>query len=251
LTPFTDTHLHLLSMERRGVDLSSLGYFLGMDIGTDPCDMEERKGLLQKFPHLLHSVGAGPWCESLSQSAEEIAESVKEDAISTKAAAIGEIGLDYHRKGYDRERQMEIFSLQLEVASELKLPVVIHSRDADEDTALILSQHKGVAGIMHCFSGRGELMGTALSLGYHISFSGNVTYKGSGVMRENAKSCPIDRLLLETDSPYLSPMPVRGTINTPDNISHTYSFVAGLRGISVDELKEIVQKNFQEAVPRP
>ena len=158
---------------------------------------------------------------------------------------IGETGIDRYWN-YGREGEMEeLFRLHLRLADELDLPVVVHSRDADSETAGILRDHcPSRKGIIHCFSSDTAAARTFLDLGFMISFAGNVTYKANEELRKAAAYVPLDRILLETDSPYLSPVPLRGRPNTPASIVHTYTLVAGLRGLAPQQLDEIVRDNY-------
>ena len=243
---FFDTHFHLLSMMRRGVDLSSLGPIEGMDIGCDPGDISQRLELLALFPGLHFSIAAGPWC--LGKGGADVrllVDAVRQDCLAHRPDFIGEIGIDKHW-AYGEDGQMEeLLCAQLALADELELPVAIHTRDADSQTLAILKAHANrKRGIIHCFSSTWAEAVSYLDLGYHISFAGTVTYKANEALREAAARVPEDRLLLETDSPYLSPAPVRGRINTPVNIAHTYELVASLRGTSAERLNEIVKENY-------
>lgn len=174
---------------------------------------------------------------------------IEHDARSSGAHFIGEIGLDYHWN-YGTEGDMEsLFEAQLELAGALDLPVAIHNRDADEQTIRILRRHHVArGGIIHCFSSDRAAAEAFLELGYHISFAGNVTYKSNSKLVEALKAVPLDRLLLETDSPYLAPVPMRGRVNTPLNIAHTYAFVAAVKGIDAEALDRIVRDNFYSIV---
>ena len=157
---------------------------------------------------------------------------------------IGECGLDFYRMRQEKETQIRSFEFQINLARENSLPLIIHSRDAMEETLDILRKYRPVNGIMHCFSGDREAARSTLDLGLNISFAGNVTYKKSTHLHESAEYVPADRILLETDAPFLTPVPFRGRGNRPEYITHTYEFVAGLRKKSVQELAESIHNNF-------
>lgn len=163
-----------------------------------------------------------------------------------KGVAVGEIGLDYHYGDTDAESQKRAFCAQLDLAESLKLPVVIHSRDAAADTLRILKDNRkklSAGGVIHCFSGSAETAHEYLKLGLYISFAGPVTFKNARKLDEVAKTIPSDRILTETDSPYLAPEPVRGTLNTPKNVIRIYEKLAELRGESLEKFAETVWKN--------
>jgi TatD DNase family protein len=159
-----------------------------------------------------------------------------------KVVAWGEIGLDYHYDHSPREAQREVFRRQLRAARSLALPVIVHSREADEDTAAILeSEWAGAprAGVLHCFGGGPELAARALRLGFYVSFAGNVTFKKAEPLREVARTVPAERLLVETDCPFLAPVPHRGRRNEPAFVAATARFLAELRGVGVEEIGQL------------
>ena len=251
MNTFTDTHFHLLSMKEKGVDIDNLDICYGMDIGTDIHDITTRLELIKNFPNIKYTIGAGPWVLKDEIDIDYIINEIEKDIKSNRPSMVGEIGLDYFHEYNSHEKQFELFERQLLLSNELKLPVVIHNRDANEDTIKILFDVKvDKGGIIHCFSATKDFLFKALDLNYYISFSGTVTYKKNDYLREIVKLVPIDRLLLETDSPYLSPVPDRGLINTPERIIHTYKCVAQLRNLEIKELKEIVKNNFEALLSR-
>jgi TatD DNase family protein len=153
-----------------------------------------------------------------------------------KAVAVGEIGLDYFRDYAPHDAQQRLFDAQLELARDVHKPVVIHTRAADDDTRARLVAHEGTV-VLHCFSSP-ALLDDALELGWYVSFAGNVTYKNAYELRDAARRVPADRLLAETDSPYLAPQAVRGQRNEPAYVAHTYAFLSELRGEDVEPLVE-------------
>ena len=160
----------------------------------------------------------------------------------TGVAAVGEIGLDYHYSPETRRSQLELFSRQLELAAEKGLPVVIHTRDADDDTLGALREISS-KGIIHCFTGGPKFCRNLLDLGFMISISGIVTFRAADNVRESALVVPDDRLLVETDSPFLAPVPLRGQANEPAFAVHTARFLAELRGMPFEELAELTTRN--------
>jgi TatD DNase family protein len=166
---------------------------------------------------------------------------IERAARDPKARAIGETGLDYYRDTAPRDDQMRAFERQLELAGRLGLPVVIHTRQAEADTFDVLREFDGTV-VMHCFSSPDRL-GECVERGWYCSFAGNVTYPKSGDLQRAARAVPDELLLVETDSPFLSPQPVRGKPNEPGNVTHTARFVAELRGIGYPELDALVEAN--------
>ena len=162
------------------------------------------------------------------------------------ARAVGEIGLDYHYDYSPRPVQQAVFRAQLRLARELKLPVVIHSREADTDTIAALKSAGGgeVKGVVHCFSGTVELASEALDLGFYISFAGILTFPNASDLRNIARQVPLDRLLLETDSPFLTPAPHRSERNEPFRMKQTAETLAALKGVPVAELDRVTTANF-------
>ena len=158
-----------------------------------------------------------------------------------KAVAVGEIGLDYFRDYAPRDAQLELFGAQLELARELGKPVVVHTRAADADTIEQLAAFEGTV-VLHCFS-QPHLLRQALERGWYVSFAGNVTYKNAGDLRVVAAQVPADRLLIETDSPYLAPQVVRGQRNEPAYVVHTLAQLAETRGVERDELEAQIDRN--------
>ena len=173
----------------------------------------------------------------------------KKPAVAEAAglAAWGEIGLDYHYSPETRDGQLALFAAQLEAAAARKLPVVIHTRDADEDTLGLLREIPS-KGIIHCFTGSPQFGRKLLDLGFHVSISGIVTFKSAENVRETARMIPDDRLLIETDSPYLAPVPMRGQANEPGFVRYTCEFLAKLRGVSAGELAEITFGNAERII---
>jgi TatD DNase family protein len=161
--------------------------------------------------------------------------------VSADAVAVGEIGLDFFRDYAPRDDQRRLFAAQLDLATELGKPVVIHSRAADEETARMLNGFSGGV-ILHCFSSP-QLLPVALERGYYVSFAGNVTYPKAGDLRAAAASVPADRMLAETDCPYMSPQPVRGKQNEPAHVVHTVAALAEARAENVDELAAQIDAN--------
>jgi TatD DNase family protein len=168
-----------------------------------------------------------------------------------EVVAVGEIGLDYYYDNSDRKTQKEIFEKQLALSIEYNLPVEIHTRDAEADTADILNSFGGkVRGLLHCFTGTQWLADRALDLGLNISISGVVTFKNAEDLRSIVKSVPLDRLHVETDAPFLSPVPMRGKKNIPSYVVHTAKCVAELKNVSMEKLSQYTNTNARKMFPK-
>ncbi len=260
--------------------------FFGLDIGTEPDDLLKRQSCMdtaianisdtfladkvRKFVHF----SAGIWpsvkdikerhnsMKVLKETIEQVNKNADDDSLNRKIIAIGECGLDHHwnpsgvdgrcEDDFDQEMyiaEKELFSMQLEYAKELNLPIIVHSRDAFEDTYDCIKNSGWNTGIIHCYSYGAEEARKFLDLGWYVSFSGGVTYTKKSkmeAMKELVTLVPEDRILLETDSPYLAPVPLRGTLNTPLNVEYTYKFIAQIRGTDHEKLSETVDKNIKE-----
>jgi TatD DNase family protein len=248
VTTWYDTHCHVSSkkfdedraevLERaRKGDIA-----LMIDIGCEIPSWQPSLDLAHKHEDVYCSLGLHPheakdWNESQAQVLKTLLQS------SEKVAAIGEMGLDYHYNYSPEAKQVEVFHAQLEMAEELGLPAVFHIREAHCQAALILAEHKNVRGIVHCFTGNAAEAQRYLDLGHAISFSGIVTFKKATDIHEAAQLCPLDQILVETDSPYLAPVPKRGRRNEPSYVAHTGAFIAKLRGIEEEEFARITREN--------
>ncbi len=247
-----DSHFHLFHMKNRGMQETGIidycfsnGLDYALDIGINRENFALRAETASKLPYLFTAHGYYP-SECVNPEIDSDIEYLKEILLQDKkAVALGEIGLDYFRMQGTRELQISLLKKQLELADELSLPVVIHSRDAEEDTlSVIASNSPKKKGIIHCFSYSDETALKFCELGYHISFAGNVTYKNAEIIQNAAKSVPLDSLLIETDAPFLSPQKVRAKPNHPGFIGYTYDYIAELRQIPLEELVLSVRMNF-------
>ncbi|MBI9102730.1 MAG: TatD family hydrolase [Spirochaetales bacterium] len=247
-----DSHFHLLHINKKGLDgLGMLkesfrrGLTSGMEIGIVPENFDTRKEIIESFPNLYMASGLYPsHCEKENWKVDlPLLEAHLRS--SDRIVALGEIGLDYFHDYGTKALQQELLLSQLGIANKVSLPVVIHCRNAEEDLLACLKQIPPVkGGIMHCFSSDPEWVTPFVDLGFYISFAGNVTYKNAGNLREAAKIVPDNRILTETDSPYLSPVPVRGKTNHPGYIGYTYQVLAEERGVELRELIDQIQGNF-------
>ena len=163
-----------------------------------------------------------------------------------KIVALGEIGLDYHYEGFDKELQAKCFDLQMEIAHKLDMPVIIHDREAHGDCFEMVLRHKGVRGVFHSYSGSAEMAAELIKRGWYISFSGVVTFKNASRVREVVASVPLDRILIETDCPYLAPHPHRGKLNHSGLMEYTAMAIAEIKGTTLIEIAEKTYKNASE-----
>lgn len=199
--------------------------------GTDPETSDAAIALAEKFPQIRASAGLHPLdSANIPYGAEADTLDIIRDKLSHSCVcAIGEIGLDYHYGGEDRERQKTLFDAQLSIAEDLSLPVIVHDREAHGDTYDIIRAHPKVSGVLHSFSGSAESAAELVRLGWYISFSGSVTYKNAENLRRAVLAVPDDRILTETDAPYLPPVPHRGKINLSAYLSYTATVLADVR----------------------
>lgn len=248
LDSWIDIHCHLDRLEGGPEAALRLAQQNGVGriitIGTEPEDLPVVLDLAKKFKNeVFCTLGIHPH-EGVKYS-QAVADYIVKHAVEPEVVAVGEIGLDYYYNQSPKKEQIEAFEAQLAIAEQLQLPVEIHTRDADEDTVEILKKFNGrVSGVIHCFTGTDWLARQSLDLGYNISISGIVTFKNAESLRDTVKNTvPLDRLHVETDAPFLAPVPVRGKPNTSAYMIHTAKFVADLKGVSVEELKEQTNKN--------
>ncbi len=195
------------------------------------------------------TVGVHP--HEASKVTPETYDALRDLGRHSKVVAFGEIGLDYHYDFSPRETQREVFVRQLELARELNLPVTIHTREAWDDTMSILREHWSGPGVMHCFTGEPAQAEEALAMGFHLSYGGVVTFKTADNVRASARITPDDRLLIETDAPYLAPIPYRGKRNEPAMMTQTAEKLAEIRGTTAARIGEITSANFERLCLRP
>ena len=242
-----DTHSHyadsafdgdrdelLAALPDKGVRFAALA-------GSSMQDSAENVALAQKYGYIYAAVGVHP--ESVDETPSDYREKLTELVKSSeKVRAIGEIGLDYHYENYYRDKQILFFRQQLELARELSLPVIVHSRNASEDTLDILKEYRP-AGVVHCFSGSAEVAKEVIKLGMYIGFTGVLTFKNAKKALRALEAVPLDRLLLETDCPYMAPEPLRGRRCDSSMICYTAEKAAQIKGVSTQELLDITCRN--------
>ena len=245
---FVDTHCHLddekltnFSVADLGLDKTQIAITMGCNLsGSIAC-----KDLAEKYDSVYFGAGYHPGNQTDYNKTDFI--KLKELYSHPKCVAVGEIGLDYHWEPFDKQKQCDLLILQLDLADKLNLPVSLHSRDSTLDMLNVLRSYSPKArGVMHCFSGSKETAKILLDLGYYISFAGTLTFKNAMNLKEVAKYVPMDRILTETDSPYLAPHPYRGTVNTPKNIPLILDEIARLKGVPFDEMAKCVLDNTKK-----
>lgn len=243
---FTDTHCHLSKIDFDNIDdvvknAKDFGIVKMINNGSDLKTNLEVLELSQKYDSLYIALGFHP--ESVDSTTEKDLNLIEKNI--DKIVAIGEIGLDYHYENYNKEKQIALFETQLRLAEKYSKPVIVHSRDATEDTIRILKKYPKVKGSIHCFTGSLETAMIYIKMGYKLGFGGVTTFKNAKV-KEVVKAMPDTAILLETDSPYLAPEPLRGTKNEPKNVRYIAEFIAKEKGITVDELSKITETNVRE-----
>lgn len=243
----TDTHAHLDACADPAEVVVARAREAGVDrivavgSGLDSC--RETLGIARREPGVWAALGIHPH-QAADPDAEQL-DQLRALLTDARAVAVGETGLDFYRDYAPRDRQRELFARQIDLAADVGKPVVVHTRDAEKETAAALARFAGTV-ILHCFSSP-ELLPFALDRGYYVSFAGNVTYPKAEELREAARRVPADRLLAETDSPYLSPQPRRGRPNEPANVVHTVAALAETRGEDAEELAARLDANAAAA----
>ena len=243
-----DTHAHMddraFREDRQSLlaGLPEKGVALVMNPG---CSLESSRNavaLAEAFPHVYAAVGSHP------DVADEVNESVLEEyrklcKLSPKVKAIGEIGIDYHYEDIPRQLQLKAFRMQMALAEELDLPVIVHEREAHEDGMAVVKEFPKVKGVFHCYSGSAEMARQLVDLGWYIGFTGVLTFKNARKAVETAASIPLERIVLETDCPYMAPEPFRGKRNDPGYLYRMAEKLAEIRGLPVEEIQRITTEN--------
>tara|TARA_S200000501_G_C20811456_1_gene738588 strand:+ start:655 stop:1464 length:810 start_codon:yes stop_codon:yes gene_type:complete len=250
---FVDSHCHInfpnliskLPVIFKNMERNKVSH--AMCVSVNLKDFPEVLKIAETFHNIYASVGVHPDYENVKEPS--VAELVRLSANS-KIIAIGETGLDYHRLKGDLDWQRERFRVHIRASRITRKPLIIHTRSASLDTLKIIDEEKastkdgGVAGVMHCFTETLDFAYAALEMGFYISFSGIVTFKNAKDLQNVAKKIPLERMLIETDSPYLAPVPYRGKINEPSYVPYVANFLAELKGISVEEIASVTKNNF-------
>jgi TatD DNase family protein len=245
-----DTHAHLAALDdaEEAIDRAAeAGVTRILTVGTEIEDGRRALELSERHEGVFAILGIHPH-EAGAATTGELAE-LRDLAAHPRAVAVGETGLDWYRDYAPRDDQRRVFAAQLELASELRKPVVIHTRAADEDTLAALAGFAGTV-VLHCFSSP-RLLPTALERGWYVSFAGNVTFPKAVDLRLAATQVPAERILAETDSPYLAPQPVRGKRNEPANVVHTFAALARARGDEPGALERQIDANASACFALP
>jgi|SRR5579862_3642557 len=256
---FLDSHAHLddddFNTDRAEVieraRAAGLRYIMVAGGGTGPDRLDSPLAIAESYDWIYASVGVHP--HEAQHFTDSHAEKILQLGRHPKVVAVGEIGLDYYYDHSPRDVQKQVLIRQMELARELGRPIMIHCRDAWPDLREVVNTHwksTGLGGILHCFTGSLEDARTFLDLGFLISFAGNITFKKAENLREVAPFIPLDRLLTETDSPYLAPIPYRGKRNEPAYVRGVVQELAGLYNVSEEDLARQVLQNFENFLPR-
>lgn len=248
---FIDSHCHL-NFPGLAEDLDTILFNMranevthALCVSVDLATFSQVLELAERHDNLYASVGVHPDYELETEPTQ--AELVRL-AQHPKVIAIGETGLDYYRLTGDMAWQRERFRTHIRAARECGKPLIIHTRSAAQDTLRIMAEEKAgeIGGVMHCFTENLDIAQAAIDLGFHISFSGIVTFKNATIIKEVAKNIPLDKILIETDSPYLAPTPFRGKTNQPAYVKHVAEEIAKLRNITLDEVGKATSQNFNQ-----
>ena len=243
-----DTHAHYDSdsfdEDRENVikELKENGVIGVLNCGSDLYGLRKSVELAKEFDMFYAAVGIHP--ENADEFNDDVVKEIKEFVKNEKVKAIGEIGLDYYwEENPPREVQKEVFRAQMKLADELHLPVVIHDRDAHKDTLEIMKEFPNVIGVVHCFSGSVEFAKECIKLGYYIGFTGVLTFKNAKKLVDVCREIPAERMLVETDCPFMAPVPFRGKRNKSDYIEYIIDKMSEIRGISGEEMNEVLLNN--------
>jgi len=254
---FVDSHVHFdMILEKKEVTEAGLlqslkdhriSYAVQISIDRESMEWSCSFAKRHRDGNIFFTLGIHPSSRAEYEDLSEF-DRILDEAFSSDMKAhlfgIGECGLDFYRMRQGKDMQIRSFEHQIEAAKKSGLPLIVHSREAMQETVRILKNHAPLRGIMHCFPGDTRDARTVLDLGLYISFAGNVTYQKAHVLHESASYVPLDRMLIETDSPFLTPVPYRGKKNRPEYITHTYDFISRLRGEPVAKIADAVLENF-------
>ena len=251
MTLLVDSHCHLDYLERDN-DLDEVvgrarraGVGRMVTICTKLSEFDKVHGIAKRYPEVDCSAGVHP--HEAGEEGQDSPNRLLELAALPEVVGIGETGLDYYYEHAPRDAQQRSFRAHIAAARESKLPLIVHARDADEDTVAILEEEYGKGaypGVIHCFTAGPDLAEVALKIGFYISLAGIVTFKNADSLRETVRKVPLDRLLVETDSPFLAPVPKRGKPNEPAYVVHTAGYLAEMLEVSEEEMARRTTENF-------
>ena len=247
-----DSHVHLddkqFDADREGAIERALAAgvdrMMAIGTGNGPADLAVAVRMADRYPFMYATIGVHP--HDASKATDETWTHMRSLAAHPKVLAVGEIGLDYHYDFSPRDVQRAVFEQQLALAAEFGKPIVIHTREAWDETLAILRAHWQGGGIMHCFTGDESQARQALDLGFHLGFGGVLTFPKAEAVRRAARIAPDDRILVETDCPYLAPVPHRGKRNEPAFVVETARRLAEVRGVTMDAVAESTTRNFEQ-----
>lgn len=256
--PFlVDSHCHLASLTFEGskgpkslaealTRARACGVSHMLSVACTIEDYEHMMNVIKPFDGIYNACGIHPL--NLEEAANWTEDELKQCLTDDKCIALGETGLDYFYAEKTRDMQLDSFARQIDLANEVKKPLIIHARAAHHDTVSLMREHNAreCGGVMHCFCDEVEMARECLDLGFYISFSGIATFKAADNVREVIKYVPLDRMMVETDCPYLAPVPVRGVDNEPAFVRYTLEFIADFKGVSPRELAKTTSQNFQD-----
>jgi len=246
-----DSHCHLTFGDYdEDIDLvidraRKAGVGMIVNVATASSEYAEMIGLLEKYPFIYGTFGIHP--DSVNPDKIISLNELLDCLHSLKIIGVGETGLDYHYETVDRKYQRESLMIHIEAARQTELPLVIHTRDADDDMIAILKEqmmYKPFKGMIHCFSSSERLAKAALDMGFYLSLSGIITFKKSDDLRDIVKKIPLERLLIETDSPFLAPVPYRGKKNEPAYVINVFKELASIKNLTEQDLEEVLTHNF-------
>ena len=242
-----DTHAHMNDpafdedRERVILGLPEKGVSNFLNVGCCLDSSKDCVAMAEKYPFVYASVGSHP--DSADEVTEEVIDEYRRMAQHPKVKAIGEIGLDYYYETIPREVQQKAFRMQMSLARELGMPVIVHERNAHDDGMKIVKEFKDVTGVFHCYSGSAEMARQLVNMGWYIGFTGVLTFKNARKAVETAESIPLERIVLETDCPFMAPEPFRGRRNDPGYLPQMSKKLAEIRGLSVEEVTAITTEN--------
>jgi TatD DNase family protein len=255
-----DSHCHLAGDEFAG-DLDAVaaraaaagvGTVLVILDASDAAELARADVVRAAWPDVRFAIGVHPHHAGRFAGDPEQAAAVVESAVAAiGACGVGEIGLDYHYDLSPRDVQHQVFRTQVRLARRLSLPVIIHTREATDDTFRILEEERADRGVFHCFTGDAATARRALTIGFHLSYAGILTFPKAGDLRDAAKSTPLDRLLSETDAPYLAPVPYRGKRNEPAYVARVVETLAELHGVDPPVMASVIDRNFSALFGAP
>ncbi|WP_322998279.1 TatD family hydrolase [Castellaniella sp.] len=248
---YVDSHCHLNFPDLKAqlpdiltrMEANAVGHALVVSVNLH--DWPGLMAIVESHPHLHASVGVHPDNDAEDADATEpTLDDLLSRAAHPKVVAIGETGLDYYRLQEPLDWQRDRFRLHIQASRQTGLPLIIHTRSAAEDTIRLMREEQADRGVMHCFTESWDVAQAAMNLGFYISFSGIVTFKNAVSLQDVARKVPLDRMLIETDSPYLAPVPYRGKMNDPSKVVHVAEKIAELRGLPVSVIEQVTADNY-------